>query len=105
PANQDFTIVDDTLYYFGITYNEDYSANNIFGKYDVKNDRLISGYLISDDTSVGTAYALGIDPYNKDIYIADTDYFNPSKIHVFDRNGKKKIEFETGLNAYKIVFF
>ncbi|MDR1783262.1 MAG: hypothetical protein LBR13_03275 [Dysgonamonadaceae bacterium] len=104
PANQDFTIVDDTLYYFGITYNEDYSANNIFGKYDVKNDRLIAGYLISDDTSVGTAYALGIDPYNKDIYIADTDYFNPSKIHIFDRNGKKKFDFQAGLNAYKIIF-
>jgi hypothetical protein len=104
PANQDFTILNDTLYYFGVTYNENFSTNCFFGRYDVKTEKAIEGNLISDGTSIATAYALGVDPYNKDIYIADTDYSTPSNIYIFGRDGKKKGNFEAGINAYKFAF-
>jgi hypothetical protein len=104
PANQDFTILNDTLYYFAITYNADYTTSCVFGRYDVKTEKAIEGNLISDDTQFNTVYALGIDPYSKDIYVADTDYATPSKIAVFGRDGKKKNDFTAGVNACKFAF-
>ncbi|MDR1762341.1 MAG: hypothetical protein LBR64_00075 [Dysgonamonadaceae bacterium] len=104
PANQDFTILNDTLYYYGVTYNDKGLANNVFGRYDLKNGRQIAGNLISEVPQFTTVYAFGIDDYSRDIYVADTDYSNPSTIYIFDRNGKKKSEFTAGINAYKFVF-
>jgi hypothetical protein len=102
PANQDFTIIDDTLYYFGVTYNEDWTTNNFFGSYDLKTGH--SQELIHGADEITTPYALGIDPYCKDIYIADTDYETRGKIFVYDRNGVKKNEFTAGLNPCRFVF-
>ncbi|MDR1562684.1 MAG: hypothetical protein LBS54_06335 [Dysgonamonadaceae bacterium] len=103
PANQDFTIINDTLYYFGVTYNDDWTTNNFFGRYDIISETQINDEWVNPN-DITTPYALGIDPHNKDIYIADTDYVTSGRILVFDRNGKQKIEFFAGLNPCKFVF-
>jgi hypothetical protein len=105
PANRNFTIVDDLLYYFGITYNPDYSANCTFGVYNVKTETPTSDPVISDGTPISIAYGIGVNPLTKDVYISDTDYSNPGIISVFGTDGKKKETFRVGVSANNFVFY
>ncbi|MDR0863520.1 MAG: hypothetical protein LBO74_01135 [Candidatus Symbiothrix sp.] len=104
PANRNFTIVDDLLYYFGITYNPDYSANCSFGVYNVKTETPTSDPVISDGTKISIAYGIGVNPLTKDVYISDTDYVSPGIISVFGPDGKKKETFRVGVSANNFVF-
>jgi len=104
PANQDFTIIGDSLYFYGVTYNPDFSTKNSFGIFNVKTGQLITEKLISDGTLIRTPYGIGVDPKTKDVYISDTDYSNPGIIHIFGPDGKKKKTLIVGINACKFVF-
>jgi YVTN family beta-propeller protein len=103
-ANQNFTIVDDVLYYFNVVYNADYTTNCTFGRYNVKTEQKIPGEIISDGTKINTAYAIGVDPESKDIYISDTNYTTPDKVYIFGSNGVFKKTIEVGISACKFVF-
>jgi YVTN family beta-propeller protein len=103
-SNQNFTIVDDILYYFNVTYNVDETTNCTFGRYNVKTEQKIPGEIISDGTKINTAFAIGVDPYNKDIYISDTNYSETSKVYIFGSNGVYKKTIEVGISACKFVF-
>jgi len=107
PAYQDFTILNDTLYYYGVDYSNYPSVDNYFGKYDVKNEQIIDGSFIDSSRFEYTAYALGVNPENGDIYISDAQTYPaaPSRILIFDRDGKFKNEFIAGINACKVIFF
>jgi len=105
PANQDFTIVGDSLYFYGVTYNADFSTNNTFGIYNVKSGQLVANQIITDGTSINIPYGIGVNPENKDVYISDTDYSNPCKVYVFGTDGKKKNTLNVGVNACKFVFY
>ncbi|GHT53421.1 hypothetical protein FACS189446_0800 [Bacteroidia bacterium] len=99
-----FTIVDDVLYYFDVTYNTDNSTNSTFGRYDIKNGRKVPGEVITDGTKINTAFAIGVDPENKDVYISDTDNTTPDKVYIFGANGVRKKTIEVGISACKFVF-
>ena len=105
PANQDFTIAGDSLYFYGVTYNPDYSTNNTFGIYNVKTGQLVTDQLITDGTKINTPYGIGVNTENGDIYISDTDYKNPGTIYVFGSDGKKKNTLSVGMNACRFVFY
>ncbi|MDR2057763.1 MAG: hypothetical protein LBP83_05690 [Dysgonamonadaceae bacterium] len=104
PANQQFTIVDDLLYYFGITYNADYTTNCSFGIFNVKTETPVTNQFIADGTIINTAYGIGVDPDNKDVYIADTNYSNPGTVVIFGQDGKKKKTLNVGINACQFIF-
>jgi YVTN family beta-propeller protein len=103
-ANQQFTIMDDKLYYIGVTYNADYSTNCSFGIFDVNTETSVTNQFISDDTTFNTAYGIGVDPNTSDVYIANTDYSNPGTVLIFDKNGKKKKTLNVGINACRFAF-
>ena len=105
PANQDFVITGDSLYFYGITYNADYSTNNTFGIYNVKTGQLITDRIITDNTQIRTAFGIGVNPKTKDVYISDTDYSNPGMVYVFGEDGKKKNTLNVGINACRFVFY
>ena len=103
-SGQNFTIVDDILYYFDVTYNSDGTTNCTFGRYNVKTEQIVPGEIISDGTKINTAYAIGVDPDNKDVYISDTNYTTPDKVYIFDSIGVLKKTIDVGISACKFVF-
>jgi WD40 repeat protein len=105
PANQEFTIAGDLLYFYGVTYNPDYSTNNTIGIYNVKTEQSVTNQFITDNTKFSTPYGIGVNPENKDVYIADTDYSNPGIVYIFGSDGKKKNTINTGINPCKFVFY
>ena len=104
-ANQDFVITGDSLYFYGVTYNPDYSANCTFGIYNVKTEQLVTNQLITDGTKIKTAFGIGVNKENRDVYISDTDYSNPGVVYVFGADGKKKNTLNVGISACKFVFY
>jgi len=104
-ANQDFVIIGDSLYFYGVTYNPDYSANCTFGIYNVKTEQLVTNQLITDGTKINTAFGIGVNAENRDVYISDTDYSNPGNVYVFGADGKKKNTLNVGINACRFVFY
>jgi len=102
PANQDFVIVGDSLYFYGVIYNP---INNMFGIYNVKTKQLVTDQIITDGTKITTPYGIGVNEKTKDVYISDTDYRNPGFVYVFGKDGKKKNTLNVGFNACKFVFY
>jgi len=103
-SNQNFTIVDDILYYFDVVYNSDGTTNCTFGRYNVKTEQKVPGEIISDGTKINTAFAIGVDPDSKDVYISDTNYSTPDKVYIFNSTGVLKKTIEVGISACKFVF-
>ncbi|MDR3218047.1 MAG: hypothetical protein LBU22_03565 [Dysgonamonadaceae bacterium] len=104
-ANRNFVIDDDLLYFFGVTYNADYSVNGSFGVFDVKTETLTANSIISDGTKIDIPYGIGVNPQTKDVYIADTDYATPGTIYIFGQDGKNKKSIRTGINPNTFVFY
>ena len=104
-ANQDFVITGDSLYFYGITYNPDYSTSCTFGIYNIKTEQLVTNQIITDGTKIQTAYGIGVNEKTRDVYISDTDYSNPGNVYVFGPDGKKKNTLNVGVNACKFVFY
>ncbi len=100
-----FTILDDYCYFYDVTYDAEWNATQTYGKFNVKTDKLESGSLITDGTKINTAYAIGVNPETKDVYISDTDYLNDGTVYVFDSAGKKIQSFEAGLNPSGFAFY
>ncbi|MDR1631407.1 MAG: hypothetical protein LBR97_00715 [Dysgonamonadaceae bacterium] len=102
-SGESFTIVDDILYYFNVVYNFDGSTGCTYGRYDVKTEQKVPGELISDGTKINTAFAIGVDPDSKDVYISD---INPNKIYIFGVDGVcKETISEAGVLVCKFVFY
>ena len=101
-AGENFTVVDDILYYFDVVYNPDGTTSCTYGRYNVKTEQKVPGEIISDGTKINTAYAIGVDPENKDVYISD---INPDKIYVFGADGILKEKIDAGILACKFVFY
>ena len=103
-ANQDFVIMGDSLYFFGVTYDEDWNTSSSFGIYNVKAGQLVHDHIITDGTTINTAYGIGVNPETQDVYISDTDYSNRGIVYVFGPDGKKKNTLNVGINACRFVF-
>jgi hypothetical protein len=70
----------------------------------VKTEQKLSGEIISDGTKINTAFAIGVDPDSKDVYISDTNYSTPDKVYIFGSNGVLKKTIEVGISDCKFVF-
>jgi YVTN family beta-propeller protein len=104
PANRNFVIVDDLLYFFGITYNSDYSANCSFGVYNVKTETATSDPIISDGTKINIAYGIGVNPQTKDVFVSDRDFSSPVTVSIFGIDVKIKTTLNVGVSANTFVF-
>jgi len=62
---------------------------------------------ITDGTTIKTLYGLTIDPFNKDVYVADAINFTSTTTGIaycFGTDGRKKFSFETSKNPQHAVF-
>ncbi|GAP71339.1 hypothetical protein SAMD00024442_108_2 [Candidatus Symbiothrix dinenymphae] len=103
-ANNNFTIVDDLLYFYAVFYDAEWNTTNVFGVYDVKTNTLTSDTIISDATVITDPYAIAVNPKTKDVYISDTNYTTNGNVSVFGTDGNKKKTIPVGINANAFVF-
>jgi len=103
----DFAIVNGSIYFYNVTYNEDWTTSVLFGKMQVAaNGTKTITPLITGNVSVEAPYSIAVHPETGEIYIADAgDYVNPGSVFVFDSQGKKKDEFKVGISPCKFVFY
>ena len=60
---------------------------------------------VSDETNITTPYGIGVDPETKEVYISETDYKTPGKVHIFDANGKKQRTLDVGIGTCSFAFY
>lgn len=98
-----FTICGDSayLYYFDF-------MNGTSGKImilDVLNETILSTNFIADGTNLSTPYGIAVDKISGDVFITNAKGFvNKGEVFCFDKQGKKKYSFQTGLNPAKMCF-
>lgn len=96
----DLVIDDDNGYFYGSSYNYTTAKNEItYGIINIKDEVLTDRKFITDGTenSIMYPYGITINPYTKDVFIADaTDFSSPGRLYCFDTAGKKKYQLETG---------
>lgn len=96
PVNN-FTIVGDLLYLFGI--DESAQREKHFSIVNTNTRQVINSNFITDGTEnqLETPYGIAVHPETKDIYITDAgDYINPGYLYRFDSQGKKLWSVQTG---------
>ncbi|MCQ2285844.1 MAG: hypothetical protein MJZ76_03085 [Bacteroidales bacterium] len=90
-----------------LMYMYSYNWTTASSEYHILNlitEQVVSTHIISDGTKIQMPYGIYSNIVNGDIYICDT--YNATvtgDCFCFDKNGKKKFEFETGINPSKIV--
>ncbi|GHU67316.1 hypothetical protein FACS189413_01860 [Bacteroidia bacterium] len=101
----DFALSGDYVYFYNITYDENWNPTSAFGRYNVSQATADAiEPIVYDDVTIQNPYGIAIASDGK-LYIADAvDYSNPGKIYVFDATGKKIAEHTAGINPCKFVF-
>jgi YVTN family beta-propeller protein len=100
-SGENFTIADDMLYYFNVAYTSEGTVCT-FGRYNISTGQKAPEEIITDGTKINTAFAIGVDPDSRDVYISDT---NPHKVYIFDADGRLKKTIDAGVFACKFIFY
>ncbi|GHT24501.1 hypothetical protein AGMMS4957_17630 [Bacteroidia bacterium] len=101
-ANCNFTILGNDLYFFGRTYNADYSTNNSLGIFNIETQQVTP--IVTDGTTFDTVYGIGVNPTSGDVFISNTNYQDDGEVYVFGADGVKKKTINVGINANAFVF-
>lgn len=97
-----FAIDEQKLYFYNYNYN---TQQSIFQVLDIPTLTIVNENFITDGTSIETPYCIAIDPITHDVYIADVfNYTVTGIVSCFDSFGRKKFDFEVGINPTAIVF-
>lgn len=104
PANQKFDLAGDLLYFYSLVYDENFNPVCTFGVYDTVKGERTSDPVISDGTPMKSPNGIGVHPQTREVYIADSDFPNKSRVYVFGTDGKKVRDFEAGIGANLFVF-
>ena len=87
------TILGDSIYYYGSTYDKNWQPQTTFGIIDIKTGAIVNDHLVSPpaDNPIKTAYGIMIHPITHDIYVMDaTNYVSSGKLYCFDHDGNYK---------------
>ena len=97
-----FDIYNNYLYFFRYDFM---SGNTSYQVFDLLQNSIINANFISGDKLPQTPNGISINPNTGDIYILDAlDYTSTGDVYCFDRNGKKKFQFEAGIIPKKAIF-
>lgn len=105
----DMVIDEDYAYFYGSSYNAATGKSDLnFGVLNVKEEVLTDKKIITDgtQTAVMVPYGITINPYTKDIFLADAkDFSSPGALYCFNAAGKLKYQLETGDIPGHFAFF
>jgi DNA-binding beta-propeller fold protein YncE len=97
-----FDIYANFLYFY--TYNHTTNKAS-FQVLDMQTETIVNPRFIDPEQQPQTPYGININPFNGDVYITDAlNYTSTGDVYCFDRNGKKKFQFEAGLFPKKTIF-
>lgn len=95
----EFTIVDNKAYII----IDDYTQSKVT-VYDCANNRVVQENLISEPELFTTPFSIAVDRSSGNIFITQTDYQTPGKVHCLDKTGKLRYTVsDTGINPYRII--
>jgi DNA-binding beta-propeller fold protein YncE len=95
-----FCISDGKAYLWGMNY----ATNQTYIQTYLLPSMSLTGNFITDQTSIKIPYTVWVNPSTKDVYIADAQkHTSQATVYCFDANGKKKFQFEAGINPCRIV--
>ncbi|MEG1717961.1 MAG: YncE family protein [Bacteroidales bacterium] len=97
-----FYIYEQTAY----LYNYDYGSKTSWIKtFDTRREKIIKDRFISDGTTIGTPYGVGVDPFSGDVYISDAvNFVVRGNVFCFTSQGRLRYMRKTGLNPTHFVF-
>lgn len=98
-----FKIYNDLAFIYNYDFNSQESWIKVF---DCRSDEIVKEQFVVDGTEFDTPYAIDINPYNGDVYIADGyNYVVWGDVLCFTQDGNLKYRLnEIGLNPNKITF-
>ncbi|MCK9338624.1 MAG: hypothetical protein M0P38_01345 [Bacteroidales bacterium] len=97
-----FTICDDYAYLYAYDFSTHAKSFKIL---DILSETVVNENFITDGTTIETPYCIAVNPLTHDIYITDAyQYTVNGDVYCFGQNGKKKFQFEAGLNPTALVF-
>ncbi len=95
-------ISNDTAYVYSYDFAKSESTIMVL---NTRTEEIITPRFISDGTVVETVYGIAVDAWNGDVYISDArSFLTTGRVHCYDRHGRRRFSFDTGLNPVKIVF-
>ena len=101
---QDFELQGGFIYFYDVDYSLSWTGDKRYGKYDIANNRFSE--LLNASQIDETPYGIGVNPKNGDIYIADSDFFNPGTVTIFNANGELQNRLNNvGINPCKFAFY
>lgn len=99
---------DDLLYMANsVTDWSTYETTTTLFTYDTKTVYVNNSFFKNKPTELATTaiYSISVNPYNKKIYVATSDYVTDGKVYVFAQDGTFERQFTSGgINPNKIVF-
>lgn len=97
-----FTISDNIIYTYSYDFQTQISSYKVL---DAISETVINDNFIQDGTTIQTPYCIAVNPATHDVYITDAyQYTVNGDVYCFGQNGKKKFQFEAGLNPSALVF-
>lgn len=81
-----FVIFDNRAYIISGPAGE---ANRVI-VYDCLNEKIITENFFTDGSEIQIMYNISVDALSGDLFITETDYITPGKLHCFDKNGLRK---------------
>jgi hypothetical protein len=103
-AISNFALDGNTAYVYHTEYDENWTPISWIKVMDIQTGNMIGNQFITDATTIQTPYAIYMNGYNKDVFIADAyNYVVNGEVYCFDKNGKKKYQFEAGVNPAVII--
>jgi len=97
-----FDIYNDYLYFYTYDFMSSSTSYRVF---DLLQNSIVNANFISGDNLPQTPNGISVNPKNGDVYIFDAlDYTSMGDVYCFDRNGKKKFQFEAGIIPKKAIF-
>ena len=103
---QDFLLLNGFVYFYDVDYTISDTGEKRYGKYDTQSNTFDFAFIKNPKKIRATPYGIGINPRNGDIYIADSDWFNPGTITIFDATGQFKHALtDVGMNPCKFAFY
>lgn len=97
---------------FVIFDNRAYIINGSFGEanrvivYDCLEEKIITDNFFTDGSEIQIMYNISVDSLSGDLFITETDYITPGKLHCFDKNGKLKYTLSAiGMNPSVVIAF
>lgn len=96
-----FAICGDFAYIYYYDYSMQQSQIKVLNVFD---ETIAKDNFIVDGTDIQTPYAIAVNPANGDVYISDAYKFTTNgDVYCFGADGRKKFQFEAGVNPAAVV--